>query len=601
MAFPPQFLEELRSRVALAGVVGRKVRLSKRGREYVGLCPFHNEKTPSFTVNEDKGFYHCFGCGAHGDVVSFEMHASHLSFPDAVERLAAEAGLQPPAPTPQERETAKRQASLYDACEAACTFFEQQLRQPAGRHAHDYLTGRGLDEGTIARFRLGFSPDSRDSLKAALKRAGMDERLLLDAGLIIARDDGSTYDRFRGRVMFPITDRRGRVVAFGGRVLGDGQPKYLNSPDTPLFHKGSLLYGLAQARVPAAEAGTVIAAEGYMDVIALHKAGLANAVAPLGTALTEAQIREMWRLAPEPIVCLDGDAAGQRAAARAALRALPILKPGLSLRFALLPAPEDPDSLIRSGGAAAMRAVLDAAEPLFEVVWRILTTGRATDTPERRAAVEKEFREQVATIADPAVRKEYEAEGLARLRRRFSQQRWQRKSGRKVAVTSVSRDEDGKLRGLPAARPTPASDRSAESAMLYLVVMHPPLFAGVAEQLGALSFGDPQAEALRQAVMARLGAGAEGLAPLQDDPHFAAYVRRMDRVLAPHRFALRRGDPEELALLWQQACLRYQMRPELGADRARLEAELGADPRPENLEQLAAVQAAEWELDQGDG
>ncbi len=405
MAFPPQFLEELRTRLGLAGVVGRKVRLTKRGREFIGLCPFHNEKTPSFTVNEEKGFYHCFGCGAHGDVVSFEMHASHLSFPEAVERLASEAGLQPPVATPQDRERAKRQASLHDACEAACAFFEKQLHEPAGREALAYLTGRGLGADTIARFRLGYSPDSRDALKTALKKAGMDERLLIEAGLIIARDDGSTYDRFRGRVMFPISDRRGRVIAFGGRVLGDGQPKYLNSPDTPLFHKGSLLYGLAQARVPAAEAGTVIAAEGYMDVIALHQAGFRNAVAPLGTALTEGQIEEMWRLAPEPIVCLDGDAAGQRAAARAALRALPIVKPGRSLRFALLPAPEDPDSLIRAGGPAAMHAVLNAAEPLFELFWRITVANRPVDTPERRAALERELRERIAPIADATVRR----------------------------------------------------------------------------------------------------------------------------------------------------------------------------------------------------
>ncbi|MGE5545495.1 MAG: DNA primase, partial [Solirubrobacterales bacterium] len=341
MAFPPQFLDELRVRVPLAGVVGRRVKLARKGREHQGLCPFHNEKTPSFTVNEDKGFFHCFGCGAHGDAIGFEMRAGHLSFTEAVERLASELGLEVPAATPEERRQEQRRASLHDAMEAACVFFEHQLLGPAGREGLAYLKNRGLSDATIARFRLGWAPDSREALKGALMSDRLPEAMLVEAGLLKKPEHGgASFDLFRGRVTFPITDRRGRVIAFGARTMGDHQPKYLNSPETPLFHKGSTLYGLAHAREQARTRGVALAVEGYMDVIALHQAGFDYAVAPLGTALTEEQIQELWRLADEPILSFDGDSAGQRAMARAAERALPILVPGKSLRFAVLPHPE---------------------------------------------------------------------------------------------------------------------------------------------------------------------------------------------------------------------------------------------------------------------
>ncbi len=329
MAFPPRFLDELRQRVSLAEIVGRRVKLVRRGREYIGLCPFHKEKTPSFSVVEDKGFYHCFGCGAHGDVIGFVMQTENLSFPEAVEQLARQAGLDVPQESREERERAARQATLQGAVDAACVYFEQMLYGPDGRAARAYLERRGLDEATIRRFRLGYAPDGRDHLKRALAKE-FPEPLLIEAGLLRKPEGGGeTYDYFRDRVIFPIGDRRGRIIAFGGRVMGDGQPKYLNSPDTPLFQKGRVLYGWALARAAAAKEPSAIVVEGYMDVIALHRAGFATAVAPLGTALTEAQIEELWRLAPEPILCFDGDAAGQRAASRALARALPILKPGI--------------------------------------------------------------------------------------------------------------------------------------------------------------------------------------------------------------------------------------------------------------------------------
>src|SRR5579885_3379945 len=406
MSFPPRFLDELRARVSLAEIIGRRVKLVRRGREFIGLCPFHNEKTPSFSVVEDKGFYHCFGCGAHGDVISYVMQSEGQGFLDAVEELARRAGLEVPKPTPEERDRAVRIVGLQDAAEAACGVVEASLRGAEGQAARQYLAQRGLDEPTIRRFRLGFAPDRRDALKRALATQ-CPEPLLLEAGLLRRPEGGGeSYDYFRGRITFPIGDRHGRVIAFGGRVMGEGQPKYLNSPDTPLFEKGRVLYGWAEARAAAAREPSAIVVEGYMDVIALHQAGFATAVAPLGTALTETQLEELWRLAPEPILCFDGDAAGQRAAGRALERALPLLAPGRSLRFATLPEGEDPDTLVLRRGAAAMREVLDRARPLADVLWS-LETAHNLDTPERRAALEKRLDRRVRLIADRSVQAHY--------------------------------------------------------------------------------------------------------------------------------------------------------------------------------------------------
>ncbi len=413
MTFTPQFLDEIRTRLPCSEVVGRRVKLVRKGREFGGLCPFHNEKTPSFWVNDEKGFYHCFGCGAHGDVIGFSMRIDNLSFPEAVEKLAGEAGLELPRFTPQQREQAKRQQTLHEVVEAACAWFEARLKAPGGEAGLAYLTGRGLGPETIARFRLGYAPEGRENLKAALKAAGISEALMLEAGLIVKPEDGrESFDFFRGRVMFPIMDRRGRVVAFGGRILGDGQPKYLNSRETPLFDKGRTLYALDKARAgvaggagrPPAE---LVVCEGYMDVIALHEAGFTGAVAPLGTAITETQIENLWKLAPEPVLCLDGDAAGQRAALRAAERVLPLLKAGFSLRFARLPPGDDPDTLVRRQGPAAFTELLGRARPLVDIIWDAEAAGRALDTPERRAGLERRLKEQIARIADRAVQQQY--------------------------------------------------------------------------------------------------------------------------------------------------------------------------------------------------
>jgi DNA primase len=502
MSFTASFLDELRQRVSLVNVIARKVKLTRRGREQTGLCPFHNEKSPSFTVSDEKGFFHCFGCGAHGDVIGFVMRSEALSFPDTVERLAREAGLPIPVSSPEERERTERQATLVSAMETAAAWYEEQLKIPAGREALDYLKRRGLSDATIARFRLGYAPDGRTALRDALAKAGVSLDLAIEAGLIGKGEDGNIFDRMRGRVIFPIADRRSRVIAFGGRILGDGQPKYLNSPETPLFHKGRTLYGLGQAMRAARDSGEVIVAEGYMDVIALAQAGFAQAVAPLGTALTEEQMGELWRLVPEPTLCFDGDTAGERAAARAAERALPLLKPGQSLRFALLPAGDDPDTLILAQGASAMRAVLDAALPLAEMVWRGGVLGRNFDTPERRAGLRQEIRERLSRIADRPVQEAYRAEFDRRLDQFFGLGSAPRP--RFMGERPGDRRRFGPpqaLGGEAARQPSPDNLRLQGEVILATLINHPLLVAPRLEALAHLVLPVGQLDKLRQAII----------------------------------------------------------------------------------------------------
>lgn len=495
MSFTPQFLDELRSRLTLTDYVGKRVKLQKKGREHTGLCPFHSEKTPSFTVNNDKAFFHCFGCGAHGSAIDWAMQMEGLSFPEAVERLASDAGMAVPQSTPEEQARAKRAKTLLDANEAACGWFEKQLYQADGRSALDYLRGRGLTEETIARFRLGFAPDKRDGLGQALQADGYEEAMLIEAGLIAKPDDGrAAYDRFRGRVIFPITDRRGRVIAFGGRIMADreGVAKYLNSPETPLFHKGRTLYALALAREASANGAEVIVTEGYMDVIALHQAGFGGAVAPLGTAVTEDHIQALWRLAPEPVMCFDGDNAGQRAAQRAAERTLPLLKPGHSLRFSVLPGGEDPDSLLQAGGKAAMETVLAAAKPLVDVIWMMESAGKPQDTPERRALIRKNLRDRADDVGDPSVRQSYWEEFDGRLADLFGrgsapgrQRQHRGASGRRgqkggAPVRDASLQSDGN---------TSVLEMRARQALLATAINHPAILEEVGEALGTLEMG----------------------------------------------------------------------------------------------------------------
>ena len=423
MTLAPAFLDELRARVSVSTVVGRRVKLSRAGREMKGCCPFHNEKSPSFFVNDDKGFYHCFGCGAHGDVIRFVVEQEGLGFIDAVKSLAQEAGLELPEQTPEARERTAAVVGLHDITAAAALHFAGQLADTGGAAARQYLEQRRVTAATAKAFGLGFAADSRSRLRTALASHG--DAKLIETGLLIQpeSDDGSRngepYDRFRGRLMFPIRDPRGRVIGFGGRILGDGQPKYLNSPDTPLFDKGRTLYNLDKAGPVARKSQRLIVVEGYMDVIGLAQAGFADAVAPLGTALTEAQMALMWRLVPEPILCFDGDAAGQRAGLRAALRALPLLEPGKSLRFATLPPGQDPDDLVRDGGAVALDAVLAAARPLHEIIWDAVVAEAGADTPEQKASIKSKLRELALSIHSADVRTTYDQAFRDRFYRTF--------------------------------------------------------------------------------------------------------------------------------------------------------------------------------------
>ena len=434
MTLSPQWLDELRARTVLSAVISPSVKLIRAGREWKACCPFHNEKTPSFTVNDDKGFYHCFGCGAHGDAIRFLTDQRGMPFMDAVKELAAKAGMEVPAPDPGARERAERTATLTDVMAEVARYYSEQLNGLAGAQARDYLKGRGIDAATVERFGLGFAPDSRTGLKRALDKLGEDK--LIETGMLIKPEEGGdSYDRFRGRLMFPIRDPRGRVIGFGGRILGAGEPKYLNSPDTPLFDKGRTLYNIDRAAPASRTARRLIVVEGYMDAIALDRAGIAEVVAPNGTAVTEAQLERMWRLDPSPIMCFDGDSAGRKAAIRAALRALPHLSAERTLRFVELPPGEDPDDVIRTGGREAFEALIAEPEPLDARLWRHELEAQPLTTPEARAGLRQRLIDHAGAIADPALARLYRDEWLRRFdeviprrtfeRRPFVKGRWQ--------------------------------------------------------------------------------------------------------------------------------------------------------------------------------
>src|SRR5487761_2097996 len=422
MRFTPQFLDELRARLPVSEVVGRRVKLRKQGREFIGLSPFNKEKSPSFTVNDQKGFFHDFSSGKHGDIFGFVMETEGVQFPEAVERLAQMAGVPLPKVSQEDEQRDARRKTLHDVMELAAKYFEATLSGRAGAKARGYLADRGLDAATQVKFRLGYATNERFALKEHLGSHGIPVEDMVEAGLLVAGDDiPLPFDRFRDRVMFPITDLRGRVIAFGGRALEKDVPaKYLNSPETPLFHKGATLYNIATARQAAHDGAPVVAVEGYVDVIAMVTAGFAATVAPLGTALTEDQLALLWKMANEPVLCFDGDKAGLRAAYRAVELAMPRLKPGKSLKFALLPEGQDPDDLARSAGREAVAEVIGAARPLAAMLWARETEGHQFDTPERRAALEARINEVTAAIADDSVRKYYRQDFSARLAQFFA-------------------------------------------------------------------------------------------------------------------------------------------------------------------------------------
>lgn len=598
MAFSSQFLDELKARVPVGDLVGRKVRLVRKGKESQGLCPFHKEKTPSFHVYDDH--YHCFGCNAHGSAIDFLMETEGLSFPDAVRQLAAMAGMEVPEDTPEDRERERVRQTLHEVVLAATVYFERMLRMPEGAGALAYLHGRGLDDDIIRRFRLGFAPEGRDSLRAALLRDGVNEDQMVEAGLLKRPDDGRPpFGYFRGRAIFPITDRRGAPIAFGGRTLGDGEPKYLNSPETPLFQKGQVLFGLAQAMAPARKAGRLVVVEGYMDVISLHQRGLENVVAPLGTALTEGQLAELWRLVPEPVLCFDGDAAGQRAASRAAERALPLLHAGMRLGFAMLPTGEDPDSLVRRDGPDALRRLLDAAWPLSEMLWRMESGASHPATPEDKAALHKRLKTQASRITDPDLRRAF-LEGMAnRLwperkpgwtggARGGGNRRWSRDAPPPPLFTA---------RTAPPAASVDAS-RLWESILLATLLGHPELYDVVGERLAGLRFAASELDNLRQEVLKTLAAGRDldsnGLKhQLRQDGHAPALESVTSSRVFGHAYFARSGESlDDARDGWEETYERY-IRMNLRADVEEATVRLARDTSVRALDSLRTLKDEE--------
>ncbi len=474
MALPSGFLDELRARTPLAPLIGRRVKLARSGRQWKGCCPFHGEKTPSFYVYDDH--YHCFGCGAHGDAVSFVMQSQGATFPEAVEQLAAEAGLEVPKAAPGAAAAEQRRHDLQAVLAAAAAAFQRRLFLPEAARALAYLRGRGLTDDTIRRAGLGWSGEGRGALAADLARESIAPDLMVEAGLLTAPDgERPSREMFFNRVMFPIRDGRGRTISFGGRILGDGQPKYLNGPETALFAKRRTLYGLDSAREAARAGAVVVAVEGYMDVLALQQAGFGGAVAPLGTALTEEQLAELWRLSPAPVLCFDGDAAGARAAARTAELALPLLAPDRSLRLAALPAGEDPDTLVRRGGAPAFQAALDSARPLVDALFDLIRAEAGGSGPEQLASLRARLEAAAGRIEDRALAAEYRR---ALLDRFFA--------GR--------RRKPGATRPIVLARPTPDPARATAErcrALLAILLRHPGLLHDVEEALRRLELPPP--------------------------------------------------------------------------------------------------------------
>ena len=496
MTLSPAFLDELRARTQLSALVGKSVKLQRAGREFKACCPFHNEKTPSFTLSDEKGFYHCFGCGAHGDAIRWLTHARGLPFMDAVKELADAAGMEVPAPDPQSQARAERTKDLYDVMAAAQHWFEEQLGGIEGAEARAYLEKRGVGGATRRRFGFGFAPDARGKLRAALERFEAEQ--LIEAGLVIQPEgDREPYDRFRGRLTFPIRDRRGRVIAFSARIIGAGEPKYLNSPDTPLFDKGRTLFNIDRAAAASRDAKRVIVVEGQMDAIALDEAGISEVVAPLGTAMTETQLGLLWRLAPAPILCFDGDSAGEKAAVRAALRALPHIGPDRSLGFVTLPAGKDPDDLVKAEGRAGIEALLEQPESLAARLWRHESQAEPLTTPERRAGLKRRLLDHVAAIQDPDVRDQYRAElmdrfyGLTRPKReQRTQGRWTR-GGRSPFPLERPVSVEAKAVG--------AEGLSADLARAVVrgLLRYPEVVAGHAEAVAALPIADKTLAQLR--------------------------------------------------------------------------------------------------------
>ncbi|WGW03836.1 DNA primase [Tropicibacter oceani] len=516
MSLPPGFLDELRTRTSMAQVAGRKVlwdnRKSNQGKgDMWGPCPFHHEKTASFHVDDRKGYYYCFGCQAKGDAISFVRETENVSFMEAIEILAQEAGMEVPKQDPRAQEKSDRRTLLAEVMEQAVQFFRLQLRRGVAEEARAYLARRGLDEGALERFEIGFAPAGWENLREHLKGKGVPIDLMLGAGLVKASDKGrEPYDVFRDRIMFPIRDGRGRAIAFGGRAMDpNDNAKYLNSPETELFDKSRNLYNLRPARESSGKGQPLVVAEGYMDVIALSEAGFTASVAPLGTAVTEPQLQLMWRISDEPIIALDGDKAGLRAAYRVIDLALPLLEAGKGLRFAVMPEGKDPDDLLRAEGPDAVRQVLEAAMPMVQLLWRQETEGKVFDSPERKAALDKLLRARIAKIQDPSLRHHYGQEikelrfELFRPKRGGTGPRtpWQKRDWKAPPPPS-----EGAKTSLLVAGGEGAETMLREAVVLGAILSAPEVAAEFESELEAMPCSDGQISILRDVILRSIGA-----------------------------------------------------------------------------------------------
>ena len=569
MAFPPGFIDELRQRTSLSGLIARRVKLARKGNQSLGLCPFHNEKTPSFYVYEDDGHYKCFGCGVYGDAFAFLEATEGLGFREAVERLANDAGMEIPKDRPVDEQAQAIRRTLEEAMTAAVDLYHAALRRPEGAEALAYLTSRGVTAADISSFKLGAAPADGRYLKSRLIAEGFSEEMLIAAGLLGEGKEGRpSYDYFRNRVLFPIADRRGRWIALGGRVLDDSKPKYLNSPETPLFSKGRSLYALHKAREATAKGQPALVAEGYMDVIALHRAGFAGAMAPLGTALTEDQLSALWKLSNEPVLCFDGDRAGRAAALKAADRAMPLLSADRSLRVVLLPDGQDPDDMLRDpGGPARFRELLSGAMPLSTLLWEAELAEKPIDGPERLADLRRRLYARVDRVAERVLRQMFVEDIGRRLRKLTGDASDERREGRRPWTPQARKPFAGKRFGPP---PPPESTGNIPTQqrglmwipgrhLLAVLLRHPPLIGEFVEALAALTFADADQEQLRQALVN----GAESFETL-DDETLGAHLAELGfgRLLADFAkpsvkftaVSARRESPIEEA---RQACASY--------------------------------------------
>ena len=499
MSLPNGFLDELRSRICLSDVVGRKVqwdlRKSNQARgDMWAPCPFHQEKTASFHVDDNKGFYYCFGCQAKGDAIGFIKEAENVNFIEAVEILASEVGLQMPEFDPKSKEKADRNKILLEIMEQSVNFFRLTLNSNQGKHALEYLKKRGLSSDAIERFEIGFAPADQTTLTQKLIDKGYDLGAIIETGMSVKSDESKRlYDRFRGRIMFPIRDGRGRCIAFGGRSLDPAaRAKYLNSPETPLFDKGSNLYNLVSARSAVGRGEPLIVTEGYMDVIALDSGNFNGAIAPLGTAITEKQLQLMWRISPEPIIALDGDKAGLRAAYRLIDLSLPLLRTGQALRFSIMPEGKDPDDLIRNEGASIFKNLIDEAVPMVDLIWRRETEGKSFDSPERRAGLDKSLSDVIALIKEKNL-KNYYRDALFQARRQF----FGRQNTGKTEFKSNSRlmpQSDTKSSFLVAADVKTVSAQIRESTIIAVLMNFPELIEIFYDELIMIDLTSPDCD-----------------------------------------------------------------------------------------------------------